>query len=228
MHKQMERLYEAAQKLQGIIGQSNLARGLNTSPQTVKNWETRGISNQGLLTAQRVIGCDATWLESGRGNMQQQAFDATSTAIHSSAIFIQQFHPTGSMRNGLVLRDQPGAIQNLHVSKEWLEKNVKTYTNVRNLAVVTGFSDAMKPLFNSGDPLLIDIGVKVVEYDGIYFFRIGEEGYIKRLQRIPTEDGLIIRAKSENSTSYDTFDITKKMDFEVLGVILKVWCSTDY
>jgi phage repressor protein C with HTH and peptisase S24 domain len=75
---------------------------------------------------------------------------------------------------------------------------------------------------------LIDIGVKVVEYDGIYFFRIGEEGYIKRLQRIPTEDGLIIRAKSENSTSYDTFDITKKMDFEVLGVILKVWCSTDY
>jgi phage repressor protein C with HTH and peptisase S24 domain len=234
MHKQMTRLYEAAEKLQNLTGQSNLARVLNTSPQTVKNWEARGISKQGLLTAQRVIGCDATWLETGLGLMSESTTISRETNAsgiykrNADDVYIKQYETAGSMGNGLVLRDQPGVIQNLQVNKEWLEKNVKTYSNVRNLAIVTGFGDSMKPMFNSGDPLLIDIGIKAVEYEGIYFFRIGDEGYIKRLQRIPTEDGLIIRAKSENSKAYDSFDITKKMDFEVLGVVLKVWCSTDY
>lgn len=70
MHNQMERLYEAAKTLKNICGQSELARALNASPQTVKNWEYRGISKQGLLTAQRVVGCSAEWIETGTGTMQ--------------------------------------------------------------------------------------------------------------------------------------------------------------
>ncbi len=44
------------------------------------------------------------------------------------------------------------------------------------------------------------------------------------LQRIPTEAGLIILAKSLNPT-YDPFHITAKMDFEVFGKVLTVWKS---
>jgi len=69
MHIQMERLYRAAKILKNIEGQSNLARFLNASPQTVKNWEERGVSKQGLLKAQDVIGCSATWVETGTGQM---------------------------------------------------------------------------------------------------------------------------------------------------------------
>ena len=69
MDKQMERLYAAAEKLKGIKGQSRLARLLNASPQTVKNWESRGISKQGMLEAQRAIGCSALWIETGEGEM---------------------------------------------------------------------------------------------------------------------------------------------------------------
>jgi len=69
MDKQMERLYAAAEKLKGIKGQSRLARLLNASPQTVKNWESRGISKQGMLEAQRAIGCSALWIETGEGDM---------------------------------------------------------------------------------------------------------------------------------------------------------------
>ena len=49
-------------------------------------------------------------------------------------------------------------------------------------------------------------------------------GYIKQLQRIPTEGGFVIRAKSLNR-DYDPFDITAKMDFEVFGKVLTVWRS---
>lgn len=61
MHYSMARLYEAA-KEKGVIGQSAVARSLNVSPQRVKNWESRGISEQGARLAQSVFGCNANAL----------------------------------------------------------------------------------------------------------------------------------------------------------------------
>jgi len=82
----------------------------------------------------------------------------------------------------------------------------------------------MRPMFNSGDPLLLDSGVKSVEFDAVYFFRVGDEGFIKRLQRIPG-DG--IRAISENK-SYESWTIREDMDFEIFGQVLKAWRSEDF
>jgi phage repressor protein C with HTH and peptisase S24 domain len=69
MHKQMERLYQAAKELRNITTPTELARALNQSQQTVNNWESRGISKSGLIKAQAMIGCSATWLETGEGAM---------------------------------------------------------------------------------------------------------------------------------------------------------------
>lgn len=70
MNEQMERLYFAAKALKGVAGQSELARALNQSPQTVKNWEARGVSKKGMLIAEREIGCSAVWVETGIGQMR--------------------------------------------------------------------------------------------------------------------------------------------------------------
>ena len=56
MNEKTARLYEAAEKLKGIKGQSNLARFLNKSPQTLNNWESRGVSSKGLIEAAKAIG----------------------------------------------------------------------------------------------------------------------------------------------------------------------------
>ena len=126
-------------------------------------------------------------------------------------VLIAQFDTGGAMGNGLELRDQPGVIQSWNVSPEWLQKNVRGFSASKNLCIVTGFGDSMRPMFNPGDPLIVDRG----------------EGFIKRLQRIPTAAGLVVRAKSEN-TKYDAWDITEGMDFEVFGRVLKVWRSEDF
>src|SRR5690606_10528399 len=107
----------------------------------------------------------------------------------------------------------PGVIQSWSVNREWLQKNVKSFTAANNLCIVTGFGDSMRPMFNPGDPLIVDTGVNSVEFDAVYFFRVGNEGFIKRLQRIPTLEGTIIRAKSENK-KYDAWDISPGMDIE--------------
>lgn len=140
-------------------------------------------------------------------------------------LVIPQYAVGGAMGNGLILEEkQPGIIKSWNVDHEWLRLNVRHHTGVSNLCIVTGFGPSMQPKYNPGDPLLLDRGVNTVETEGIFFFRVGKHGYIKQLQRIPTEDGLIVRAKSLNPT-YDPFDITAKMDFEVFGKVLTVWRS---
>lgn len=69
MHPVTEPLYNAAQALRGISGQSAVARALNESPQTVKNWETRGVSKAGALKAEELLGVRAAWLLTGEGAM---------------------------------------------------------------------------------------------------------------------------------------------------------------
>lgn len=62
MHDSMVKLHGfVAEKLQ-LVGQSVVARKMNETPQVVKNWEGRGISEGGALNAQRLFGCDANWL----------------------------------------------------------------------------------------------------------------------------------------------------------------------
>jgi phage repressor protein C with HTH and peptisase S24 domain len=56
------------------------------------------------------------------------------------------------------------------------------------------------------------------------FFRVGNEGFIKRLRRIPGEG---IRVLSTNK-DYETWTIKQDMDFELFGRVLKVWSSTDF
>lgn len=139
-------------------------------------------------------------------------------------LVIPQFETGGAMGNGLLLRDQPGLIRGWTVTQEWLAKNIKSHTAHANLCIVTGFGDSMKGMFNSGDPLVIDRGITTLDYDGVYFFRVAQEGFIKRLQRIPGEG---IRVLSEN-TKYESWTIKPEMDFEVFGRVLKAWQGEDF
>lgn len=62
MHQSMERLYQFVHDNCQLSGQSALARRMDETPQVVKNWESRGISEGGALRAQNIFGCNANWL----------------------------------------------------------------------------------------------------------------------------------------------------------------------
>lgn len=81
MDKRMERLYEAAEKLGGVVGQSALARALNVSPQTVNNWESRGVSRGGMMAAEKIFGCSAMWIFSGEGPMVAHKSDLKNSLL---------------------------------------------------------------------------------------------------------------------------------------------------
>jgi hypothetical protein len=74
LHPSVQRLYQAAKDLRDVSGQSAVARLLGATPQVVKNWEARGISNEGALLAQKIIGCNANWLLEGIAQMRNAAW----------------------------------------------------------------------------------------------------------------------------------------------------------
>lgn len=161
------------------------------------------------------------------GDDSADEISAMAEPNNSGDVIIREYETGGSMGRGLVLADQPGVIREWRVSGEWARANIHRVTSSKNLAIVTGFGPSMQPMFNPGDPLLVDRGIIRADVDGIYFFRVGDEGFVKQLQRIPTEKGLILRAKSCNP-SYDSFDITSSMDFEVFARVVKVWKSEEF
>ncbi|WP_297500540.1 hypothetical protein [Ferrovum sp.] len=67
MNETMKRLYEFLKTNHKLEGQSAVAARLNMSPQTLNNWEGRGISKNGALQAQTIFGCNAHWIISGVG-----------------------------------------------------------------------------------------------------------------------------------------------------------------
>lgn len=137
---------------------------------------------------------------------------------------IRHFDTGGAMGGGLVLKEQPGVIRSWEVSQEWAHKNLPYFTSMDNLSIVTGFGDSMLGMFNPGDPILVDRGITKCDVDGVYFFRVDGEGFIKRLQRIPGEGIVVI---SENSR-YRDWTIKPGMEFQVLGKVLTVWRSEQF
>ncbi len=176
---------------------------------------------------------EANWLQSrneplhldiARQSAVKEARLEARISLLDDEVPIPQFDTGGKMGDGLELRDQPGMIKSWRVDLEWLNKNVRGATAAGNLCIVTGFGDSMRPMFNPGDPLLVDRGVVTADYDAVYFFRVDGEGFIKRLQKIPGK-GLV--ALSENP-AYQAWVVEPTMDFEVFGRVLKVWRSEDF
>jgi len=185
--------------------------------------------NMGEKSARRIedkCGLPHLWMDLSHTSEDDSGFSLLDK--QTGIVTIPRYETGGSMGDGIVLHDQPGVIESWRVTKEWLASNVRGYTSATNLCIVTGFGDSMRPTYNPGDPLIVDKGITTVEFDSVYFFRVGNHGYVKRLQRIPTVEGLILKALSDNRDLYDPFEITPDMDFAVLGRVVQVWRREDY
>jgi phage repressor protein C with HTH and peptisase S24 domain len=222
----------AARKLAGMTqAQAEAASGVKQSDiSKIERGDTERPS--GLLALARAYGVDPTWLDLGAGSPQGEVTISSDTTVRMYSesskdrelVVIPQYEAGGAMGQSLVLQgDQPGIIRNMTVSTEWAQKNLKSHTGLHNLCIVTGFGDSMKPMYNPGDPLILDQGIKSCEVDAVYFFRVDDHGFIKRLQRIPGEGIRVISANKE----YETWTIKGDADFEVFGRVMKAWRSED-
>lgn len=239
------------QRLQAALdhsgkGRKALAEAIGRSVQAVGdviNGKSKAFTAENNAKAAEFLKVNSFWLATGDGSMvsDTQSTGHPAPAPHEAPsdapgappdLVITEFDTCGGMdtTGRLLLDDQPGIIKSWRVSHDWLRLNVPSHTGIRNLCIVTGFGPSMRPMFNPGDPLLVDTGVKTVTHEGVYFFRVGDEGYIKMIQRVPDPhgDGVMLNIISKNP-DYPPYPMSpKNPHFEVLGKVLTVWRSEQY
>lgn len=204
----------------------------------VRDGGSLGVANN--IKAAKKLGLNPTWLATGEGEKLATPAGRTSSPPHEAPshdpaeppdVVLTEYDTGGSMGHGFNLADNPpGLIKSWRVTPEWLRLNVPAHTGLKNLAIVTGFGPSMKPMFNPGDPLLVDTGVKVIDHEGVYFFRVGDEGFIKLVQRVPNPEGpgVMLQIISKNP-DYPPYPMSpKNPHFEVLGKVLTVWRSEQF
>lgn len=233
-------------KLKQLVAQSGsivaVADAINTAPAYLSQilngaksstGTPRSVGSKLARKIEEAFGKPIGWMDQEGNTVLKDDLigQAHSLVVHSfqkssdEFVTINQYQEVGaSMGVGVLLAEQPGQITSWNVTKEWLAKNIPANTGSGNLSIITGFGDSMKGMFNPGDPIVIDTGIKACKHDGVFFFRVGDEGFIKRLQRIPGKGIKVISTNPE----YESWTITPDMDFQVLGKVLKVWESTEF
>ena len=148
MHEQMKRLYEAARVLKRIHGQSELARAINASPQTIHNWqEKRHFGTGRCQRLQEVIGCSALWLETGSGPMSLNVL-CNSSQLFSKTSQIPLIRPDQALKV-----NSTAAAPALGDPLGWLF----THSNLSSRAYALEVSgNSMQPVFQEGDWIILD------------------------------------------------------------------------
>lgn len=173
MHESMERLYRAAKDLRGIEGQSAVADLLGFSPQRLNNWEVRGISKQGAIRAQEIIGCSPAWVTEGIGWMA--ANQPISYPVSPSSY--RKVWVVGKGQGGLPERVWTDGDYPVGATEEFAE--IATSDPHAFLIPVVG--DSMVPRFQPGEYALVEPGTEPeLEDDVLVRLKTGET-LIKRL-----------------------------------------------
>lgn len=215
----MKRLYDAAHAAKGITTPSELARAMSVSPQVITNWESRGVSQSGLVKAQKIFGCSPAWLSSGLGDMFVGQDVRHAPSAMQAEVSIPRLSAKGSMGLGSDLSyEGDQIIDMMPLAREWVIRNIKAPPEA--LRVITGAGDSMEPTFKSGDLLLVDTSKTTVDIDGVYVLSAHNRLFIKRVrQRLSGE----FEISSDNPTVKTVDVLNGQSPVTVHGRVVWAW-----
>ncbi|MDR1310328.1 MAG: hypothetical protein LBK01_00395 [Burkholderiaceae bacterium] len=194
IHPQMTRLYHAAQTLKGIATPSRLARALQQSPQTLKNWESRGISKSGLLLAPKVVGCRYEWLAEGVGYMRD-SFSLAETApgaMRIAAVTDEderaelvrirkvRIHLSAGISGFDVSQEEDAEHSYIFFREDWMRKH--GYRHDRLIAIGV-YGDSMETGLYDGDTVIVNTADAEPKDGEVFAINYEGEAVVKRLVR---------------------------------------------
>lgn len=197
----------------------DVAKLFDIKPPSVQNWMRTGrISKDNFEKLQEYLS-DTVGPEHWGKKRSVLALEFSMSG--SDVVNIPKLDVSGSMGNGLSLpQGYIDVIEVMAVNLEYLRRTV-SYTLPSNLAIITGSGDSMAGTFNDGDLLLVDTGVQEIKLDAVYVLGYGDELYIKRIQRRPGGNLLMI----SDNTNYPPYEIKSEEagDFKIFGRVLLTW-----
>lgn len=192
MHETMKRLYIAARELKKIEGKSTLARYLDESPQTLNNWEARGLSKSGMIKANALIGCQIGWLKSGTGLMTQLPMGGFAVSTDK----LTAVPVVGKSMGGLPERifTDEGRLT------DGFDEYAEVFSGDPNAFVVRVEGNSMYPKFTQGDYALVEPNTDPEIEDDVIVRLVSGEVMLKRLM---SRRGGIKLASYNDPQTYD-------------------------
>lgn len=217
-------------------------RHVGVSRQNINNVEAGGVKHPRFIDKlAKAIGTTVDDLLAGRSPNAEPAQELTQRQVISApqsrellpaaiprtrgagrpvgSVVIASTGIRASMGSGADRPEADGAVSEMVVDEGWLRRNC-TFTAPENLSLISGVGDSMRPTFEDGDALLIDLGIREVRVDAVYCLALNDELYVKRLQRRP--DGTVVMIS--DNRAYDSYQIQPKRDrLDVLGRVVMTW-----
>ena len=172
MKPKFKRMMQAALELRGIENQAELARRLGLNDQIVTNWKARDVPSRQVVRIAKELGCDATWLETGEGEMRRQyptalarEMDENPHAVYEK-IAAMQSGAKYNVNDGPDIRGNVPLISwvqagcwnyvqdNLHVGDGEIIQT--TYRARRHTYALRVKGDSMEPKFPDGCTIIVE------------------------------------------------------------------------
>ncbi len=197
------------------LNQSELARAIDVSPQSVQQWES------GETTPRRnrieklasVLGVTVQELEFG---VPDNAIKNVRGLPKDKYEFIPYYNISLSAGSGFDNGDYEEIKNELAFRKSWLREEG---LNAESLAVVKVEGDSMLPRLHDSDLILVDTHCTDIQSSKIYAIRYATELRVKRLEH--RYDGALI-IKSDNQSPEYSDEIVPAEDVENIEVVGRV------
>lgn len=185
-----------------------------------------------LVKIQEVTGCDLNWLLTGKGlpyldrarpenvgafpvsNTGSGAVDTLGNPVDlREFVFIPRYSVEAAAGHGQAVNDEKPLFC-MAFRRYWIENYVTRQTDKLSVIAVKG--DSMEGILNHGDNILIN-HAETEPRDGLYVLRIGNDLFVKNIQRLPGR----LLVKSANPL-YEPFEIDLTADNTDIAIIGRV------
>ena len=185
-----------------------------------------------LVKIQEVTGCDLNWLLTGKGlpyldkastesigafpvsNTGSGAVDTLGNPVDlREFVFIPRYNVEAAAGHGQAVNDEKPLFC-MAFRRYWIENYVTR--QIDKLSVIAVKGDSMEGILNHGDNILIN-HAETEPRDGLYVLRIGNDLFVKNIQRLPGR----LLVKSANPL-YEPFEIDLTADNTDTAIIGRV------
>lgn len=183
-----------------------------------------------LIKIQEVTGCDLNWLLTGKGlpyldkarpenagafSVSRNSDGITDTMGNpvdlSEFVFVPRYNVAAAAGYGApVFGEEP--LFCLAFRKYWIDNYVTKQPE--KLSVITVKGDSMEGVLNHGDSILIN-HAETDSRDGLYVLRIGNDLFVKRVQRIPGK--LLVTSENPRYAPFEIDLSNAQDDIAIIG-----------
>lgn len=196
--------------------QSELARRLGISPQSVQFWVSGKTAPRGnnLTALSKISGYPEHWFF--MSDVSTEEMDKPIVRKNDSYL-VELLDIEASAGTGIINKSE--FIETIRAIEYTSDEALRLFGNrpSANIKMITVVGDSMQNTIEPGDQIFIDIHIDYFDGDGIYVFIFGQTLHIKRLQMIKNKLTVI-----SDNPNYRDWDITPEDEeqFFIFGKVL--------